>query len=52
MQKKMYKGVDSDVTNVTVPPTSTIPVNEMTNYTIMNRAVASVCTGDRADVTK
>ena len=40
------------MTNATVPSASTITVNEMTNYTIMNRAVASVCTGDRADVTK
>ena len=52
IHRKVYQGVDSDMTNATVPSASTITVNEMTNYTIMNRAVASVCTGDRADVTK
>ena len=44
--KKCTRGVDSDMMNVTVPSTSTITVNEKTNYTVMNRAVTSACTGD------
>ena len=52
IRRNEYQGVDSDMTNVTVLSTSRITVNGKTNYTIMNRAVTSVCTGDRADVTK
>ena len=47
IHRQMQPGVDSDMTNVTVLSTSTITVNGKTNYTIMNRAVTSACTGDR-----
>lgn len=41
--RKMNQGVDSDMTNVTVPSTSTITLNEMTNYMTMNIAGTSAC---------
>ena len=41
--EKMNQGVDSDMTNVTVPSISTITLNEMTNYMIMNIAGTSAC---------
>lgn len=40
------KGVDRDLTNVTVPSSSATKFNEKTNYTMMNRAVATACEGE------
>ena len=40
--RKMYQDVDSGMTNVTVPSTSSITLNEMTDYTIMNLSLIHI----------